>query len=42
MARSADPEAEMEARQWVEGVLNRTLEGEDLHAGLKSGIALCE
>jgi hypothetical protein len=42
MARSADPEAEAEARQWIEGVLDRSLEGETLHDGLKSGIALCE
>jgi len=42
MARSADPEADAEAREWIEGVIGHPLDGDSLHEGLKSGMALCE
>jgi hypothetical protein len=42
MARSADPEAEMEARTWIEGVLGHPLDGDSLQEALKSGQALCQ
>lgn len=42
MDRSADPEAELEAKVWIEGVIGHGLTGDNLHEGLKSGIALGE
>ena len=42
MARAADPTAEQEAREWIEGVLKEEFEGDTLHDVLKSGKVLCE
>ena len=40
--RTYEGDDEAVCRAWIEDVLGRGLEGESLHACLKSGVALCE